>query len=239
MKTIQQVFAIRRDTCIRKKPSNKKKVISPEKQDSCRSVKDSVISREALVSKYHKKNATAGLGTSNSNNHKKKSSQVSSSSGFKSPGVKRQVGSSPCPVVVKDDKLSKVSCAIQPRASDIVIDACTVLLTSKGDAVLSTQTIQKELGRFGDIEQIVLSQDERQALVKYSIDDAAVNCLGVVNLPEEAVACVFTVRMAKPQDASLFCAVEEHCADEPLESSHIEDSFVDSCHRPLIVYDEF
>ncbi|EME29663.1 uncharacterized protein Gasu_28870 [Galdieria sulphuraria] len=238
MKTIQ-VFAVRRDSCIRKKPRNKKKaLVSNEKQEaSSLATKENVISPQALASKLKKEKV---LGT--------KKTRQASSSRFKSPGIKRQIES--CDVV--EEGLKKLEKSPRKKTqSDIVIDACSVLLEGKGEAVLSTQNIQKELGRFGDIEQIVLSEDEKYALVRYSIDDAAVNCSSVLNLPEEANARLFTVRMAKPEDHSLLSSVLDNIDDVVVHSEEDNDvlekatcfsqSRTDSptCNRPLIVYDEF
>ncbi|GJD12185.1 hypothetical protein Gasu2_62910 [Galdieria sulphuraria] len=221
MKTIQ-VFAVRRDSCIRKKPRNKKKaLVSNEKQEaSSLATKENVISPQALASKLKKEKV---LGT--------KKTRQASSSRFKSPGIKRQIES--CDVV--EEGLKKLEKSPRKKTqSDIVIDACSVLLEGKGEAVLSTQNIQKELGRFGDIEQIVLSEDEN-----------------VLNLPEEANARLFTVRMAKPEDHSLLSSVLDNIDDVVVHSEEDNDvlekatcfsqSRTDSptCNRPLIVYDEF
>ncbi|GJQ13252.1 hypothetical protein GpartN1_g5043.t1 [Galdieria partita] len=238
MKTIQ-VFTVRRDSCIRKKPRNKKKALIPiEKQEpSSLARKENVISPRALANKLSNKKEKV-LGT--------KKTRQPSSSRFKSPGIKRQVES--CDILEQGVKILETSHTERKTRRDILIDACSVLLEGKGETTLSTQSIQKELGRFGDIEQIVLSEDEKYALVRYSIDDAAVNCNGMLNLPEEANACSFTVRMAQPEDNSLLNSVADnhnhasstdmgHCKEDNVSSLSCTDFPINS--RRLIVYEEF
>eukprot|EP00871_Galdieria_phlegrea_P001343 jgi/Galph1/2209/GphlegSOOS_G895.1 len=245
--TVIKIFSIKRDSCVRKKPSKKNK----RKFDSIEKAPADISSPSSTNNTSLRKTVASKLIDSKSVDMLKKRTRISVNR-FKSPGIRKQAID--CNPDLKEEQQHSKN---QKVDRVFAIDDSTVFLETKSDIALSMEKIQKELNRFGDIEYAKLSVDERSALVKYSIHEAAVNCQTVLNLPEEAKECLFSVRMAKQDDDCLFLSSKQQSlesVEQEFEGDCFEDVFNEAQNfsmeeafpsdqsvtgRNLIVYDEW